>query len=615
MTLGFTTTIEGKTIRCTIQSDTPIKAPTLCFSTMAEPVVLSGGNLVRCVASYAEVLLPDLEANVPATVVIGYANPDFWPKNRAWLPLGAYLRTEAGPLALPEGSLGVRLDSAEKPAGSFAGLNLIPQPTSWAPTTGSVALSTLQSDDPALIAVDQLALRLGLPPLLAATGPKVAVRHDTTLAAEGYRLTIASADITIAAADATGRFYAGITLLNLRETYGGAVPCGTITDAPRFGWRGQHLDCARHFFATDTIHRLFDLMALFKLNRFHWHFADDEAFRLEVDSFPALWQKTAFRGEGQLIPSVFGGGIRAGGTYSKADAAALIEHARALHIEILPEIEVPAHAFALNKAISGLRDPHDRGLGNQGSEVSIQGYRENIINPALPATWALVEPLALEVAEMFPFGMLHLGCDELPPGAWEGSPAVDALKAREGLKDRDDVQGWMMEKLAAFLKQNGFRSAAWEEAAKGAQGGIGHGALLFSWTGQGPGVAAARAGHQVVMCPAQHTYFDLAHSADPGDWGATWAGALALEATVNWKPVPAGAEDIAGMVAGVQGCFWGEFTTHDRQMEPMLAPRILGLANKGWDRADSVDGKAIRALAARYAPLFDKIGWQRNPAA
>jgi hexosaminidase len=245
----------------------------------------------------------------------------------------------------------------------------------------------------------------------------------------------------------------------------------------------------------------------------------------------------------------------------------------------------------------------------------VHGYPDNVVNPAMPDTWALLEPLALEVAAMFPIGILHLGCDELPPAAWSASPAVEALKAEHGLKTRDDVQGWMMSRLGGFLQDHGIRSAAWEEAAKGSNGGLGHGALLFSWTGQGPGIAAARAGYDVVMSPAQRIYFDMAHTSSPEDWGAAWAAYVALEDVMGWKPVPAGAEDIAHRIVGVQGCFWSEFTTKDSEMEPMLAPRILGMANKGWDKNDGVDGDGIRSLAQSYGPLFDRMGWQRHKGA
>ncbi|MEO6298569.1 MAG: family 20 glycosylhydrolase [Paracoccaceae bacterium] len=610
MTLTFAARIVGAEIRCEIGSDTAIIAPIFCASLMTRSRVVSGGTLVRSVAGYIEVALPDLPANGSLVLVLAHEEARFTPKNRAWLPLGAYLRTKSGPVALPELENGVRFDTAPpRLVPDFVGLKLIPQPSRWLPASGMVQAAAFACEDENFEAVGVLARRVGLAPF---TGPGVPVKlaDDPSLADGAYVLTIAANGIAVAASGDTGLFYAAITLLNLRETYDGTLPCGTITDAPRFGWRGQHLDCARHFYQVDTILRLLDLMALLKLNRFHWHFSDDEAFRLEVDCAPDIWQKTAFRGEGQLVPAVFGGGIKSGGSYSRSDVAAVLARAKALNIEVLPEIEVPAHAFALNLAQAGMRD-----LGDNGGELSIQGYPQNALNPALPETWALLEPLSLEVAAMFPIGMLHLGCDELPPDAWAGSAAVQALKAKHDLHDRDDVQGWLMARLAGFLAAHGIRTAAWEEAAKGSNGGLGHDALLFSWTGQGPGIAAARAGYDVVMCPAQHVYFDMAHTDDLDDWGAAWAAWIALEDVVSWRPVPKDAEDVAHRIVGVEGCFWSEFTTRDAELEPMLAPRILGLANKAWEKNDSLDGPKLRALVQDYARMFDRIGWQRHRGA
>lgn len=603
--MHFTAEIQGRLIACTITSDRVLKSPTFCASIMAPGVVVSGGLLTRQVAGYLEVALPDLIPGQPHALTLAHENPGFAPKNRAWLPLGPYLRTAEGPLLLPPLELGVRQTEAPK-VPDFQGLRLIPQPQSWRPTGGESRFATLTASHPAFAAVDALARRRGLAPLLG-PGPQIGVTIDPTLN-DDHILTLAP-EITIRAGNDAAVFHAAITLLTLRETHG-ALPHGEIHDGPRFGYRGQHLDCARHFFSVETILKLLDLMALVKLNRFHWHFSDDEAFRLETTATPEIWQKTALRGEGHAVPSVFGGGISSGGSYSRADVARILDHAADLHIEVLPEIEVPAHSFCLNLAHAGLQD-----RGDNRAEVSIQGYRDNIVNPALPETWAFLEPLALEVAGMFRVGMIHLGGDELPPDAWSGSPQVTALKAREGLETHLDVQGWTMAKMAGFLAAHGIRTAAWEEATRGNQGGIGHDALIFSWTGQREGVDAARKGHQVVMCPAQNTYFDMAHSADPQDWGATWAGITPLAQVVNWKPVPDSAPDIADKVVGVEGCFWGEFTTQDSQMEPMVAPRILGLANKAWDRDDKVDGPALSALAQAYGPLLDAMGWQRNRGA
>ena len=610
MILTFDAEIADRQIHCIIGSDTAISTPIFCFSLMAPAKVVSGGTVVRSVAGYTEVQLPDIRPGQIVSLTLEHANPDFAPVNRAWLPLGPYLRHAGGVVPLPALPAGVR-QSDEKQVPAFDGLRLIPQPTLWQPDGKTMRCQNgFSAISEPLFAVADLAQRNFLAPFLAPGGIPISIMLSPNLPIDGYTLRLAPDGVTLLAADRAGIFNAGVTLLNLKTTYQGHIPCGTITDAPRFAWRGQHLDCARHFYEPTTILRLLDLMALLKLNRFHWHFADDESFRLQVDCAPDLWQKTAFRGEGEAVPGVFGGGIRAGGSYSKADVVALIAHAKTLNIEILPEIEVPAHAFAMNQVILGLRDP-----GHNGVETSIQGYTENAVNPAMDATWALLEPLSLEVASLFPINILHLGCDELAPDTWDGSPAVTALKARQGLTTRDDVQGWAMHRLAGHLAKNGIKSAAWEEAARGNNGGIGHNAILFSWTGQGPGIDAARAGYDVVMTPAQNVYLDMAHSSDRDDWGATWAAFISLEDTINWKPIPDGASDIAHRIIGVEGCFWSEFTTSDTEMMPMLAPRILGVASKAWDINDILTGPGLRALAGHYAALFDAIGWPRHKGA
>ncbi|MBI1416573.1 MAG: family 20 glycosylhydrolase [Limimaricola sp.] len=602
--MTFSARIDGDLIICEIGSDTPLASPVFCASLMAAGEVVEGGWLIHRLAGYLEVRLPALEPGRPHRLVLRHLDRSYRPVNRAWLPLGAYLRHDGGCDALPPLPAGVAPAEWSAPPGP-EGLRLVPPPTDWQPAGGTVAPSGIANSDEPLAAVDRLAHATGLGPFLAADGLPLRLIDDSGQPPEGYVLTIAPEGLTLAAGDRAGAFYGGVSLLMLMHTHPGAVPCGTITDRPRFGWRGQHLDCARHFFAPQTLTRLIDLMALLKLNRFHWHFADDEAFRLEVDCLPELWQKTAFRGEGELVPGVFGGGIRSGGSYSKATARALIAHAADRCVEILPEIEVPAHGFGLIAALDGLRDPDET-----GTEVSIQGYPANVVNPAMPRTWGVLNALVDEVGALFPFGHLHLGADELPPATWDGSPAAAALKAREGLGGRDDLQGWLLERLAARVAANGQRPAAWEEAARGANGGIGNNAILFSWTGQAPGIAAARAGYDIVMCPAQHTYLDMAHTGAADDWGAAWAAFIGLEQTISWSPLPPDAPDIAPSVIGVEATFWGEFTTEDNQLWPMLLPRLLGVATKAWDRAETLDGAGLRALSGALRDVLKPaFGW------
>ncbi|SMY06671.1 beta-N-acetylhexosaminidase [Flavimaricola marinus] len=595
--MDFTCTLDGGAMRCTITSYTALNAPVFCCSGMQPMACVSGGEVVMTLGSQIEVAIPDLAPGVPHEVVLRYDAEKYQPVNRAWLPLGPYLRHAGGTIPLPPLPAGV--DPVTWPAAApVEGLRLLPAPTSWTPGNGTLPVTGFSSSHPAFGAVTALAERTGLGPF-AGDAPVAVTEAD--LPADAYTLTIpADGPIGLAVSGYGGAFYGAITLLHLRHLYDGALPVGTIQDTPRFGWRGQHLDCARHFFQPDTIHRLLDLMALLKLNRFHWHFADDEAFRLQVASCPELWQKTEFQGEGELIPALFGEGPRKGGSYSPADVEALLAHAKALNIEVMPEIEVPAHALAFARVYPGTRDPEDT-----GQERSVQGYARNVLNPAMPETWERLIPLAAEVAAMFPFGHLHLGGDELPRDTWMGSPAARALMAQEGLETTQDLMGWTMAKLAATLP--GTRVAAWEEAAGGSQGGIGHNALLFSWTGQGPGLAAARAGYDVVMTPAQHVYLDMAHSSDPQDWGAAWAAFVSLPDTIAWDPVPDEIADIPERIAGVQGCFWGEFTTQDSQMWPMLLPRMLGVATKAWEPRGKSTAHSLTALAGHYEPLLGRF--------
>jgi hexosaminidase len=258
----------------------------------------------------------------------------------------------------------------------------------------------------------------------------------------------------------------------------------------------------------------------------------------------------------------------------------------------MPEIEAPAHALALAAIYPDTRDPGDNGI-----ETSVQGYQRNVLNPAMPKTWDVLEKIVDEISALFPFNHLHLGCDELPENTWMSSPRARSLMAQHGLETTQDLQGWTIAKLAAHAVSKGQRPAAWEEAAQGSNGGIGNNAILFSWTGQGPGLDAARAGYDVVMTPAQHVYLDMAHSDDPNDWGASWAAFVDLPVTILWDPVPDSA--FAEHIIGVQGAFWSEFTTQDAQMWPMLMPRMLGVAMQAW-QLERPDPERLEALSHYY---------------
>lgn len=583
----------------------------LCFSMMAPVKAISDCKVIHAIAGYTEL---SFKGGNPQNFSFAHDCDDFQVFNAGWLPTKPYLR-------LPDGTC-VNLEIAfEHPTQTLQPKNqtppnetlrLVPQPTTWQPDSGVLnvkngfSLNDTQHKD-ALLSVDALAKRNGLGAFLG-TGTPITIRSGFDGPKDGYTLTISNSGIEITAASRTGAFYAAISLLNLKTTYADNIPCGKIIDAPRFAWRGQQLDCARHFFQPDTILRLIDLMAMLKLNRFHWHFNDDEAFRLEVECYPEIWQKTRFRGEGEIVPGVFGGGQGpTGGSYSLEFTRQLIAHAKDLEIEVLPEIEIPAHAYAITRIFPSLRDPED-----QSAEVSVQGYRGNSMNPAMPFTKVFTETLLTEIASIFPFNHIHVGCDERPPLAWDKSPAARDFmaKSNQNIETLDDLQGWMIEQSAQHVATLNALPCAWEEAVKGNNGGLGNGAILFSWTGQGPGLEAARQGYQVVMSPAQHLYFDHAYTTGFNDVGARWAGILPLEETVNWLPIPPDEPDLKANIIGVEGAFWSEFTTDDAYMETMLAPRILGLAEMAWrDKNAPATPESIRQSAEVYHGLFTQIGW------
>jgi hexosaminidase len=576
--------IAGDLLICTLTPDRVLSGAVFCCSGMARMGIVTGGTLVRRLGSYTEIALPDLKPNQPHVFQLNYTG-GFIPANRAWMPLGPYLRVDTEIIPLPPTPAG-RIAPKLGKAPALGVLPLVPQPRSWTPTGGTVAIDGFASDGAAMDAVAALAERQNM--AFRGVHP-VTIRHED-MPDDAYRLTISEESIEIVASSYGGTFYAGITLLTLLRN--GPLPCGEIHDAPRFAWRGQHLDTARHFYKPASITSLLDLMAMLKLNRFHWHFADDEAFRIELDALPELTEKLELRGEGQLLPALFCGSPCEGGAYSKDTARAIIAHAAALNIDVMPEIEAPAHALALAAIYPETRDP-----GDNGSEMSVQGYAGNALNPAMPKTWDVLETIVDEISALFPFNHLHLGCDELPEHTWMSSPRARSLMTEHGLETTQDLQGWTIAKLAAYASRKGQRPAAWEEAAQGSNDGIGNNAILFSWTGQGPGLEAARAGYDVVMTPAQHVYLDMAHTNDPDDWGASWAAFVDLPDTVTWDPVPDPA--VAKRIIGVQGAFWSEFTTQDAQMWPMLMPRMLGVASMAW-QSDQPDPDQLVALSHYY---------------
>ena len=541
------------------------------------------------------------------------------PLNVSWGPESPYVLS--GDDVVPveaEVDFGESPPASSKQAQVELDLALVPTPASWQAGSGVCMLAgklALDRDIASPIAevvesVQNLGQRCGLPTRFCDEGVELRLQLVDGYEDSGYQVELARDLVSVVAATHDGLRHAMITLLQLGAAHQDGAPCGVLRDKSRFGWRGMHLDCARHYYSVPSLLRLLDLLALLKFNRLHWHLIDDEAFRLELGSYPQLAELTAMRGHGCLVPGVFGGGAGpSGGAYSASDVAQVLEHAKELGIEVMPEIELPAHAWGILQVIPGLRDPED-----QSAEESVQGYANNTMNPAMPATWEFLERLIPEVASLFPFGLVHLGCDEIPPGAWTASPALERWKAERNLPDASAVQEAMMYRAAEIVISAGGRPAAWDEGAQGPNGGIGHDALLFSWSGQEAGLDAARNGYEVVMTPAQHTYMDMAPNNDPQQRGMNWAAMMSLADTVAWEPVPLDEPGLEKQIVGVQGALWSETVLRDGDHEPMIAPRILGVAESAWaSTSRRASAAKLYKLADVWDSIFTAMRWQSNP--
>ncbi|MGS3176036.1 beta-N-acetylhexosaminidase [Aeromonas sanarellii] len=426
-----------------------------------------------------------------------------------------------------------------------------------------------------------------LAPLLAhfneLTGLALTQDHDAEihlveapLPQEGYELSITTEEIRIRAAGETGWRHGLVTLAQWYLQHGESLPCLEVRDAPRFGFRGIFLDCARHFHSIATLKRLFKQMSLYKFNRFHWHLTDDEGWRLEIKAFPRLTEVAAWRGHGLAIdPQLSGGPDPYGGYYTQSEVRELVAYAAGLGITIIPEIDIPGHCHAAIKALPELlREEADRSC-----YLSVQYFDDNVLNPALPGTYEFLETVMDEVCALFPGPQVHMGGDEVPTGVWTDSPACRQLMTEQDYTDCRELQGHLLRHCQHYLAARGKQMLGWEEILHGDK--VSREAAICAWTSFQAGLDAAAAGYPVVMAPAQHLYLDLAWSQDIHEPGLYWAGTLNLEQVHACDPAPADfhAND---NILGVLSPLWSELITSRDRLDYMLFPRLLATAEVAW---------------------------------
>lgn len=486
--------------------------------------------------------------------------------------------------------------------------------------TTTVALDN--ADDAAVRVLDLWAAPFrevaGLP-LSVGASPEAGLRIgiDGVGEPESYRLEVTPGTISVRGADGPGLFYGLQTLGQLlppdAETT--AAPQGgfeiqsiTIDDAPRFAYRGMHLDVARHFFEPEFVKRYIDLLARYKLNRFHWHLTDDQGWRIQIDALPRLTEVGAFRAQTQVghgSEAFQGDGQPHGGFYTKDEIRDIVAYAEERFITIVPEIEMPGHATAALAAYPQLA------CTDGPFEVAMTwGVFEDVFCP-YEETFAFLETVLTEVMELFPGEYVHLGGDEAPMDRWEDSPYVRRLMQREGMNDVTQVQGWFMRRMAGFLADHGRRLVGWDEIL---EGGLPADAAVMSWQGIVGGIAASRQGHPVIMTPNSHLYFDYYQSQDVAAEPFAIGGFLPLDTVYAYDPVPGQLREAdAQHIIGAQANVWTEYMKTPDQVEYMLMPRMLALSEVVWSPRDVMDFDDFLSRLEWQIARLDALGVKYRP--
>ncbi len=520
-------------------------------------------------------------------------------------------------------SLGLAAGASEVP--------IIPKPVSATVTEGTFTLAqdTVILTDRATRQVGEMLARL----LAPATGwtlpvqrgkPKdnsVALAIDPGLARlgeEGYTLEVRPKRIIIRAPKPAGVFYGtqsfrqllppAIFASSVQKGVSWDVPCLKVEDHPRFVWRGALVDVGRHFMPKERLLKFIDLIAMQKINTLQLHLTDDQGWRIEIKKYPKLTEIGSKRKQTRLgheRQSKEFDGKPHGGFFTQQDIREIVAYARERFVNVVPEIEMPGHATA---AIAAYPE-----LGSTGKQLEVGTYwgvYKSIFNPS-ERTILFLQDVLGEVIELFPGRFIHVGGDEAPKDEWKASPQVQARIKELGLKDEAEMQSYFIRRMDQFLTSRGRRLIGWDEIL---EGGLAPGATVMSWRGTEGGIAAAKAGHDVVMTPTDYLYLDYYQSKDPQEPLAI-GGFVPLEKVYAYEPVPAELTPEQGKrVLGAQGNLWTEYIRTTQHLEYMAFPRLAAVAEMTWTPKQSKDLASFkerlkaqeerwRALGVNFRPL------------
>ena len=422
--------------------------------------------------------------------------------------------------------------------------------------------------------------------------------------AEGYVLTATDKAVEVQATTGAGLFYGVQTLLQMTKE-ANKVALGTITDEPRFEYRGMMLDVSRHFFGLDFVKKQIDAMAYYKLNRLHIHLTDAAGWRIEIKKYPRLTNFAAWRtgktwkewwnGDRKYVEE--GSEGAEGGYFTQDQCREIVEYAKKHYITVIPEIEMPSHSEEVLTAYPELSCTH-------------VPYKQADFCVGNEKTFEFLENVLLEVMEIFPSEYIHVGGDEASKQSWKTCPLCQARMKKEGLKDVDELQSYLIERMEKFLNKHGRNLLGWDEIL---EGGLAPNATVMSWRGVEGGLKAIEGGHRAIMTPGAYCYFDSYQDA-PHTQPEAIGGYLPLKKVYSYDPIPETfTPEQAKLMYGVQANLWAEYIPTPEHLEYMIYPRILALAEVAWSAVanknyDDFHARALKAvdeLCAKGYNTFD----------
>jgi hexosaminidase len=406
---------------------------------------------------------------------------------------------------------------------------------------------------------------------------------DTALGA--YNMVVDNDKVYIGGDNEQGVFYGIQTLIQLlpveKSSLLSVQQC-SINDAPRFAYRGLHLDCGRHFFSVDFVKQYIDFIALHKMNTFHWHLTEDQGWRIEIKRYPKLTQTGACRAGTATGHNKGNDSVKYCGYYTQAQIKEVVKYAADRYVTIIPEIEMPGHALAALASYPYLgctKGPYKVG--------EKWGVFKDVYCAGNDSTYAFVENVLDEVMALFPSKYIHIGGDECPKDAWKKCPVCQKKIKDEGLKDENALQSYFIQRIEKYLNGKGRAIIGWDEIL---EGGLAPNATVMSWRGEEGGIAAAQQHHTVIMTPGKYVYFD--HAQSKKEDSLTIGGDLPLQVVYNYEPVPAQLSAVEGSyILGAQANVWSEYMANNSKVEYMIFPRLAALSevlwsaktNKDWD--------------------------------